>query len=291
MIKRKLVWFACMFVLFGGLAGCTKPVIKPTSETEGVVVVTPSPAMSAGTEYYFYSTLDGGSRFFNAGADGGLSGTLLAGTYRMLAVEADVQGVEFRGMNKFETASVYLKAGETQISEVYILSLDEVVVEEGETTTQHVEPVVLTSTFMLNLDLSGFPSEVTAVSGSLNGFYPGMILSSQEPVAKGAATTVISFEATGGSTRATLFVATVRSFGFHNPKPEGSGTPLYTSELQLTLTFADGSSQTVTKDLTEYIAAMLLSGAAPTIDVSIAVNPAAGAEGWKDGNNLDGSLK
>jgi hypothetical protein len=220
----------------------------------------------------------------------------------VLAADTVIRGVEFRGMDGFGTASAYLKelpavtpvSGRTLVSqpeeEVYALSINSLVVDEGKSVTRRVVPDTLTRTYTvnLNLDVSRISGEVIAVSGSLNGFYPGVNLSTREPLTENAGVTTVSFDAADGSnraaslpaTRAASFTAPVRCFGLSNPRPAGSDAPLYTSELLLTLTFAQGDPVTLTRDLTGVIAKALSSG---VLTINISIDP----DNPDDPNNPD----
>lgn len=310
-MKRNLFGLFCLPMLL--LSGCTEVDVKypdpvPVPVSSGTVVVTPEPAMPAGTVYYFYDAQGNGLDVPNALSDGNFSGELPFGTYRLLAVK-EVGGVEFREMGRFDTASAYLSVvssagSRTLVSqpagEVLLLCVDRVVVEEGKTATYITAPAVpLTRSLTLNVDLSRVQGNITAFSGSLNGFYPGVILSSRLPITAPAPVTALSFP-TGSSTRAALPGGNgvpLRSFGWLDPNPAVAGLPyVYRSELLLALTFSDRDPLVVTVDLTESLAGILSGG---HIDVPIEedapvvpdpdpvpVNPGGGIDDWEDGGTV-----
>jgi hypothetical protein len=330
-------------ILFLGLWSCTEvgvnypgTVSVPGSETEREVVITPTPlaalqsGMPLGTKYYFYDAQSGkpvgfGDKVavFEANRDGSFSGKLPFGTYCVLAVNVTARGAEFRGLDEnFETASAYLEALASedpadasrrlvnQAEDVYVLVIDNLVVQEGTDAIRYfVTPRLLTRTVVLNLDLSRVTDEVMAVSGSLNGVFPAIGLSSQQPVTTGAATTAVRF---GYSSRAravpALYPVSLHCFGLLNPEPAASGgslpaSPLYKSELRLTLTAsAGGSPLSFTVDATRAIAkGFSLSGSGDSpIFVEVVVSPddqdnpdvpgdpkptlpGVGVDRWKDG--------
>lgn len=304
-MRRKLIGLLCLSAVFPVFEGCTEAELRrsapgPVPGTESAVRITSSPALPGGAKYYFYSVQGGDPIVFDAAPDGNFDGKLPVGTYRVLAADTVIRGVEFRGMDGFGTASAYLKelpavtpvSGRTLVSqpagEVYALSIDGVVAEPGITAPYFATPGLLTRTYTLNLDVSRVPGEVIAVSGSLNGFYPGVNLSTREPLTENAGVTTVSFDAANGSnraaslpaTRAASFTAPVRCFGLSNPRPAGSDAPLYTSELLLTLTFARGDPVTLTRDLTGVIAKALSSG---VLTINISIDP----DNPDDPNNPD----
>jgi len=316
MRRKQLIRFLCFVLLFLSW-GCTKDQLKdPVSpepdpvdpETESAVVITPSVTMPVGTKYYFYTSQDGEPVILNAREDGTLNSKLKFGTYRLLAVNADAQGVEFRNMHNVDDAGVYLKSGE-QPGDVYLLSIDEVVVEEGKTATYTATPRLLTHTLTLNLDLSTVSETVTTVLGTLAGFYPGVSLGNGEPVIADAATTTIAFIGDLLATRANsdIYPVTIRSFGLLNPLTEGN---TYNSALELEITTDLGIysesidlTSTITGGLDEF--GNLPSGAQFPVIVEVTTNPEpepepedptkstpnAGAEDWEMGGNHEGILE
>jgi hypothetical protein len=334
---RRTVFFNCqlsivncqllLVVLILVFSACSEAEVKypSVSGCESAVAIIPLTAISSGTKYYFYDAQGSQPVILDAtGSDGSFRGQLAAGTYRLLAVDTGVQGVEFRGMDTFSSASVYLSALSAGVSpsaglslvsqpagEVYALSIDVVVVEEGKSATYYVDPVSLTRTLTLNLDLSRLSDEIAAVSGLFNGVYPGVRLSSRAPLTENAPVTAVSFDTAGGSSRfvsrarsisrahsvsrATTFAVSVRSFGLLDPGPaSSSGGGSYKSELQLTLVTAGGRSLAVSVNLTEAISAGLSSGSAQIkIDVPIEDPepvpdaPATGVENWTQGGEIE----
>jgi len=184
---------ACLFVL---ATGCNDDDNKqPTGPTHGPVTITPATAIPAGAVYYFYPADGGAAVNYNAVVDGMVSGELPLGTYRALAFSAGVESVEFRNLATFEGASVHLlPMDETTglptvmkpVDDVYVLTIDEVVVADGQEATHAPAPVLLTHTLTLNIDLSRLPFAVSEVTATLTGAYSGRVLATGQPTADAA---------------------------------------------------------------------------------------------------------
>jgi hypothetical protein len=320
MMKTERIGFLCLFTLVATI-GCTKVDVKyPDPETESAIVITPSETMPAGTKYHLYDARNGTVTIFNAQPDGSLTARLPFGNYHLVAVNTDARGVEFKEMETFGAAAVYLKVlrsiGDSvprtlvsQPDSVDVFSIDGIVVEKGKTAAYSATPHLLTQTVFLNMDLSKIQAEVTAISGSLNGVYAGVSLFSQNPVTANAATTAVYFDTASDSAAHTASPDTVsfRCFGLLNPTTAGSS---YTNELQLTLTFAGGSHLNDTINLTEATAKALSSGGNPlSIDVPpinpedlddpgdpddpddpTPTHPTTGIEDWEDGGSYEETI-
>jgi hypothetical protein len=244
----------------GLLLSCVK--VDLTYYRESLVEILPLPAMPDVTLYYFYDE-EGVCLDTVSGSGSGYRGKLGYGTYDVLVVN-EVPNVEFRDMDTFGTASVYLDALPADASpssgpalfyqpgdEMYALPLSSFVVEEGKDHTYSAVPVQLTHTVTLKLDLSRVAGEVVNIYGSLGGFSRGVNLSSRLPVKEVPAVDV-SFGASAGSTRAVSNETTrevrIRSFGLsYSVSPDGSY--IYEGVLRLTLEFADGTSMLVIRRL------------------------------------------
>lgn len=294
-----IVWVGCTEVDVKYPGGTEPEPVDP--ETESEVTITPTAAMPGGTKYYFYPVTGGEPTVLDARADGSLSDKLPFGTYRLLAVNADAEGVEFRNMSEYAAARVSLKSGE-QPADVYLLSIGNVVVEEGKTAAYSGAPTLLTHTMTLNLDFSASPETVTAVVGTLNGFYPGVSLASGAPVIADAATTTVAFanEVVATRANASAYPVTIRSFGLLNPQTEGYA---YDSTLEFQVFTAMGTYP-VSINLTTGLAGEVDEfGNLPSgVQIPIAVddptpvdpiqsNPTGGADDWGTGGGQDGELR
>ena len=282
------------------------PVVDPVSpETHSQVTITPTSAMPTGTKYYFYPA-DGSTMLqHNAASDGSFSGKLPFGTYRMLAFDANTEGVEFSNLEAYATASAGLKeipalSGASltvfeQVGDVHILAIDEVVVTEGEAAVYTPTPALLTHTLTLNLDLSDITDAVSSVSGTLNGVYPELLMSTQEPSA-GAVTaspiSAVSFTHTGSIANG-IYPVVLRTLGIQDLSVV-NGT--HTNRLQLMIN-TSGGNFTREIDVTPLItAATDADGWLPSgteLDVYVEPDPTAPGtggdiEGWEPGNPGDG---
>lgn len=263
--------------------GETPPPVDP--ETESAVVITPSGGvMPSGTKYYFYDADGALVSALPAKADGSLDHKLPFGTYKLLAVDDDAEGIEYRGMNSYATAGVYLTSGSADSrsaaaimdapGEVYVLRLNEVVVEEEATAKYTVTPSALTHTLTIDLELSGLTQEVISISGTLNGAYPSASLSTGKPftaAVENAPATAVQFTAVYGevtrSGDAGTYPVEIRTLGVLNPGVDA----IYTSELSLVVTTADGESFASTSDLTEALSEAANEEGDLPLDIQLAV--------------------
>jgi len=273
-MNRKLyITFLCVGLLFLCTA-CVKD--KLADPTDAVVAITPASTMPAGTKYYFYPADGGTALSYNAASDGSFSGELPLGTYRVLAFNADAEGVEFRNLDTFQGASAHLKEVPElsdgtltvmgEIGDVFVLTINEVVVD-GRETAYTPTPVLLTHTLTLNLDLSSITVSISEVTGILNGVYPSVQLSTGEPTTAAAAAAPVtateasqqhlvarSGEVLRQVTRVSgdgVYQLTVHTLGIVDMSTINEPT---TNQLQLTITTATGEL-TADVDVTAIISA------------------------------------
>lgn len=243
----------------------------------------------------------------NAASDGTFTGELLLGTYKLMAFNANAEGGEFRSLETLEGASVHLNeipalsnaslTVMSPIGDVYVLTVDEVVVQAQQDAAYTPTPVLRTHTLTLNLDMSHLLTPITGVSGTLNGVYASLPLSTGEPMADVVAaspTQAVYFSrAATGTEVGGIHPVVLQTLGIQDLSAV-SGS--HTNRLQLTITTTDGNL-TADVDITTLIAAAtdadgrLPSGKALEIYVvPNSVEPGTGGdiEGWEPGNPGEG---
>ena len=273
-MKQKLYVLLLGALLVCAFPACTKVELedRPTPEepdkpdpepgvTMGHVTLTPdwgSIAPSTGLRLYFYPSV--GEVVTKECTATGFSGDLEAGTYRVLAVNADAANTGFAGMYSYETATVTApaipasraafasRAGGTEVAQpsgLYHARIDEFILESGKSVELAFAPVALVKTVHLRFVLPGWMA-TESLSGALSGVYPSLLLSTMEPSAEALTashSSYLTFDAALSGGEAT---ATVTLLGMADPQ----GGTAYTNTLALELTGTGGRQYPLTADLT-----------------------------------------
>ena len=181
----------CQLCILLLLTACTRADIHyPVVDVEGYVSIYPDrnehdvPAQL----YHFYPT-DADYRTSACDGIGNYEGMLPVGTYQVIASNTSVAGTSFKGMDKFETATVYanplnktrnsteIVGGDMLLGDVYSIPLQNMVVVAGDTIYREPDPILLTHTVTLTFNLdNNLGDMVSGLSGALYGVYPSVHL-------------------------------------------------------------------------------------------------------------------
>lgn len=169
-------------------------------------------------------------------------GVLPAGTYRVLCYCPEATGVNFKNLDRFEEAEVYLLPDEqgsmSQPANVYGFSLPEFTVSPGQLTDTTVRPEAYVRTILLRMKVSG--NQAGAVSGigaTLKGVATSLNLSTGKPQAGGNASLEQTLSGTDSDYEG---IFTLIGNDSENP-----------GLLTLKLSLSDGSERTVSENITE----------------------------------------
>lgn len=273
-----------LLLVFLGLHSCTMRSVDYRTD-QGKLIVRPDWGgydLPAGTKFYFYN-MDGVSAPIEAnGSAEGYSGMLPSGSYRMVAYNTDAVQVDFKSMDKFETAAVHalpntrhvaMREGDVrcilQPKKLYSFTLGNIEVKYLVTTEVEVTPQPLTKTIRLHFTLSGDgAASAKKISGELCGVYPTLLLATGEPTSESinsCAKTTTAFEVILDNNQGTAILTV---FGLHNPE---NGTT-YTNRLTLTITKDNGEPALEAKvDLSEAISDVIKDNGG-TIPVEIPID-------------------
>lgn len=216
------------------------------------------------------------------------SGTLPAQSYKVLAVNTGCSTVEFRGLDSYETASVYAKnySGSVmalskadvhmidQPQGVYGASLGSLVVESDKTTTQDLQPFSYVSTISLALKVDGDELAVTGCCARVSGIACGMVLASREVICNGPKGSVVMHP----EIKSDQYKATFSIFGT---------APETANNLTLDFEFDNGGMHSVTVDISDALVDInkpTVSDVSVDVDVGVSKNAegefTATVKGW-----------
>ena len=252
-------------------------------------------AVPSGSRFWFFP-VDGGEVIVRDASGDGFSGTLPPGDYRVIAANLDAQHVDFRNMERYETAELYVLSDETssdpclcQPGNLYLCSGEEstlLSVPDRDTVKLTLAPRSRVRQVRLRLTVDD--PDVTSCSGLLSG------VSSSIYCATGSCTgspASVGFTASPDANTGT-FLADISVLDLIRP---GSDP---THLVELTLTRDDGTAVPVTVDLTEAIRTQIegAGGALPD-EISLAVSfhtvngeLQASVEPWDTGGSGSGEL-
>lgn len=228
-------------------------------ETEGTVNIRPiSDGYLLPAQLYHFYPENGGELPHPAPCDGrgNFTGNMLTGTYRVIAVNATVENVEYSNMDSYEEATVHAtnlidvnarqqQPGNTRaavsptgvsragdIGNIYSTVCQEVKVVAGETVTQAPQPVQLTRFVTLHIEPApALAPLIIGMDGTLNGIYPSVNLATgltAPTEVKRSPEMAMAFEAQPENT---VWVVHIQVFGLCDPK-DGEA---YESKLSLNL--------------------------------------------------------
>lgn len=252
----------------------------------------------AGTRFYFYPQAGGELVSKECGPEG-FEGELPEGSYRVLAVGTPAVGVTFTHMESYETAAAVAtpivdprtRSGMQEIAQpeqAYSLPIHAISPTRDNKVTQTSLPVSLVRTVQLTFSTSGTVRPVS-LSGSLQGVYPSVLLSTGVPTAAEQTAAIgsqSSFDATFEGSDAKV---RIRTLGVLNPE----GGTVYTNLLRVSVLTADGETLTAVADLTAELTQGITAngGVIPltlSLNIKIEVTPAgatATVQGWGNGGD------
>lgn len=244
------------------------------------------------------------------GLTDGFEGTLPVGTYRVVVHNEDALQVDYRGIDRYETAEVFARptsysdgvhamSGESCVLEPQMVfgtgacnEADEIVIRQCDTTRMTVTPVELTRSVRFLFTVTGV-DRVNSFTGVLQGVVSGVFLCSGKYNSSTSCT--VEFEASPATRAAALeYVADVGVFSLLTTTQSSAGT----NKMTVTLTLSDGSRSTGTFDLTETLQKIILGneGQYPLhipVDITLRVEPlgrlSATVEPWDNSGSGGGN--
>ena len=274
-LSRTLLVICQLYIV----AACTKAVIHhPEPGTgEGTVRIYPDMSVHSlpASQYHFYNT-NTDLKYIVCPCDGSgnFDGILPVGTYRVIATNTSALNVDFRGMDSYETASVYAlplmsrsfaTAIEqptfydqqstysylTQPDDVYSTIVEELVVTENNPAHSEPLPTLLTKHLTLVFSMQdGLDVEVVSMTGVLPGIYPAVHLYTRQGLQiEKSPDMAVNFETIADGNKR---VAEIFLFGIYDPVYGEN----YTNNLELNLTMGGESTITIV-DLTEILSDMI----------------------------------
>ncbi|WP_455591751.1 DUF5119 domain-containing protein [Bacteroides sp.] len=253
-----------------------------------------------GTLFYFYPSE--GTPFIRECTEEGFDGELASGDYHVLAVDANYQGVELTGMECYETATAVVVPigtrtnGYQEISQpemLYRFPFEAFTAEGGKKVSFLTTPVGQVRTVELIFVISN-RDRLASLSGSLQGAYPSVLLSTGEPspsALSAAASTFTPFSVMltddGGGCRVKLLGMLYPDYG-----------RVYENLLRLTAVSTDGQVLTAKTDLSDELSRGMEANRLVlplTLSIRVAVDvvfdpepviqAAATVQGWNNGGS------
>lgn len=229
-------------------------------------------------KYYFYNTA-GISPCTVSACDGlgNFIGKLPAGTYCVIASNAKAQGVEYQGMDNYETAMAYAtnlsttrtETRDQKMDNVYRVVMEKLNVSTTQTTSHTPKPSLLTRTVKLNFTMdSELMAKVTNLSGTLQGVYPSVQLYTGKTIESEIARSPELYTPYTGVREGNHWVVVINLFGLCDPHGEYPYQNITTLELEM-----EGKTTTVDVDLSNGLSSVLeeYNGDLP-IEVPVQIN-------------------
>lgn len=224
----------------------------------------------AKTRFCFYPMEQGAMIQIESDQEG-LKFTLPPDKYRLLVFNSDADNIQFRNMDKFETAEAYIMTtkaanyaatGEIPLYGVVINELT-VVPDEGANNKQEFTPVPLVRQVSIDVKVDGM-EHIKSCKGELSGIPAALNLSKQEIVTDNLTTVNFDTAPSAEGVKANIIV-----LGTSPEKGETPPATTPTNEVKLDFTLEDGSNVSSTLDLGESIGQT--EGNKVNIDVSVTV--------------------
>lgn len=252
-------------------------------------------AVPSGSRFWFFP-VNGGEVIVREASGEGFSGTLPPGEYRVIAANLDAQHIDFRNMDRYETAEVYVVPDETsadpclcQPGNLYLCSGEEsalLTVSDRETVKLTLAP--RSRIRQVRLRFAVDDPEIASCSGLLSGVSSSIYCATGSCTGRPASVgfTASSDEGMGA------FLADISVLDLIRP---GSDP---THLAKLTLMRGDGTTVPVTVDLTDAIRTQIegAGGALPD-EIALAVSfhtvngeLHASVESWNTGGSGSGEL-
>lgn len=213
--------------------------------------------------YCFYPS-NKGARIQIDSDSTGLRFTLPPDTYKLLIFNCDGKNVEFRNMDKFETAEAFIAGSKARagavssVAPLYGIAIEDLTIEAGEGSPIKFTPVALVREVNIKIKVDGM-DYVKGCKGTLSGVSTAISLSRQlimtDKKAEAAFQTTPSEE---GVEASLMILGKPAEKGEEQPEPS-------TNEMTLDFSLEDGSTVSTTIDL----GASLNETEGSTVDVDI----------------------
>ena len=204
----------------------------------------------SGSRFWFFP-VNGGEVIVREASGDGFSGTLPPGDYRVIAANLDAQHIDFRNMERYETAEVYVVPDETsadpclcQPGNLYLCSGEEstlLTVPDRDTVKLTLAPRSRVRQVCLQLNIDD--PNVASCSGLLLGVSSSIYCATGSCTGRPAS---VGFTASPDENPGT-FLADISVLDLIRPGSD----PIHLAELILTL--EDGTAVPVTADLTDAV--------------------------------------
>lgn len=171
-------------------------------------------------------------------------------TYRLLIFNCDADNINFRNLNKFETAEAYIQAttkadalSQPGITPLYGLVIDSLAVKQGQSSEIAICPTPLVQNIALNINITGM-EHIQNCQGSLSGVASSLNLSRQMVVPDKPTTVTFDTHCSEKGISARVMILGVAAQKDDDPDPE----PIK-NVLTLDIQMKDGTTVTSTADL------------------------------------------
>lgn len=292
------IWKGCLLCALLSIgASCTRQDLEHRVPA-GYVVVDLSwegGALPSGSRFWFFP-VNGGEVIVREASGEGFSGTLPPGDYRVIAANLDAQHIDFRNMDRYETAEVYVLSDETsaapclcQPGNLYLCSGEEstlLTVLDRDTVKLALAP--RSRVRQVRLKVTVDDPQIASCSGLLSGVSSSIYCATASCTGRPASVGFIASPDEGAGT----FTAEINVLDLIRPGSD----PIHLAEV--TLMRGDGTVVPVTVDLTDAIRTQIegAGGALPD-EISLAVSfhtvsgeLKASVEPWDTGGSGSGEL-
>lgn len=171
-------------------------------------------------------------------------------TYRLLIFNCDADNINFRNLNKFETAEAYIQAttkadalSQPSVTPLYGLVIDSLAVKQGQSSEIAICPTPLVQNIALNINITGM-EHIQNCQGSLSGVASSLNLSRQMVVPDKPTTVTFDTHCSEKGISARVMILGVAAQKDDDPDPE----PIK-NVLTLDIQMKDGTTVTSTADL------------------------------------------
>lgn len=214
--------------------------------------------------------------------------SLPSGTYQALVFNYNVQTLEFRNMNKYETAEVAL-INQTKAEHImpepdllYGINIDNFIVGENQ-NTHEISPKKLVQNISFKISIDKIP-DIKSCNGSISGVSSALNLSKSIPVPLSpCCTTPITTTYTNGEIVGNVFILGIQ--------PKDENQPEVQNIVTLNFTLQNGTTLTAETDLTQQLQQIEDKDADITIETHVDpkgnVILKASISVWEEGGNTN----
>jgi hypothetical protein len=212
----------------------------------------------------------------------GFTGVLPLGTYQVLAYNVGSSGINYRDMNNYSNASVYVSSASksTLIDQPYYfygIGLSSLTVSADNAASATMTPLPFVKKAQIKIDITGGFSSVSSCSCTLDGLADAVKIATGE---------------IQGSDGFVSFVPKVYSGGYESMVLFFGRIPTAHNVISIVLNFVEGGSQTINIDVSSELSKLKPSVTSVGINVKIDVGDTpTGIKGFlKDWNVVDKNL-